>query len=93
MTGFSPFQLIYAFDVRGPLEALRDNWIDGNALDHTLIDWVEQMRTNFKDLAVIAGDRTALAKVKMEGAHDANVSSLPNFSMFLVRAPGLVQIC
>ena len=30
ITGYSPFQLIYGVNVRGPLEVLRDHWIDGN---------------------------------------------------------------
>ena len=41
VTGFSPFQLIYGFSVRGPLEILRDNLVDGCVAETTLIDWVE----------------------------------------------------
>ena len=78
VTGFSPFQLIYGFNVRGPLEILRDNWVDGCVAETTLIDWVEQLKTNLMDFSVIAGDRSALAKCKMKVLYDK--SSKPNTS-------------
>ena len=91
VTGFSPFQLIYGFNVRGPLEILRDNWVDGCVAETTLIDWVEQLKMNLMDFSVIAGDRSALAKCKMKVLYDK--SSKPNTSfspgsMVLVRTPG-----
>jgi len=92
VTGFSPFQLIYGFNVRGPLEILRDNWIDGCVSDMNLIEWVEQLRMNLLDFSVIAGDRTALAKCKMKKHYDKssslNSSLMPGL-MVLVRTPGL----
>ena len=36
-TGYSPFQLIYGFNVRGPLEVLCDSWIDGDVLSVLLL--------------------------------------------------------
>ena len=33
VTEFSPFQHIYGHDVRGPLEVLCGNWMDGNNND------------------------------------------------------------
>ena len=91
VTGFSQFQLIYGFNVRGPLEILRDNWVDGCVAETTLIDWVEQLKMNLMDFSVIAGDRSALAKCKMKVLYDK--SSKPNTSfspgsMVLVRTPG-----
>ena len=70
VTGFSPFQLIYGFNVRGPLEILRDNWVDGCVAETTLIDWVEQLKMNLMDFSVIVGDRSALAKCKMKVLYD-----------------------
>ena len=57
VTGFSPFQLICVFNVRGPLEILGDNWVDGCVAETTLIDWAEQLKMNLMDFSVIAGDR------------------------------------
>ena len=49
VTGFFPFQLIYGFNVRGPLEVVRDSWIDGDSPDSSLVDWVEQLKHTLTD--------------------------------------------
>ena len=41
ITGFSPFELIYGVNVRGPLEVHRDNWLEGDAPDSSLIEWID----------------------------------------------------
>ena len=92
VTGFSPFQLIYGHNVRGPLEVLRDNWIDGNTIESNLVEWVQQLKSNMADFAVIAGDRTALAKAKMKSYYNKTAKPSIDFaigSMVLVRIPGL----
>ena len=79
-------------NVRGPLEVLRDSWIDGNVPECTLIDWVQQIKTNLMDFSIIASDRTALAKCKMKSnynKHSHSVIDFPVGSMVLVRTPGL----
>ena len=40
-TGFSPFQLINEFNVHGPIEALCDNWVDGDIPECNLVKWVD----------------------------------------------------
>ena len=84
-TGYSPFQLIYGHDVRGPLEVLRDNWLDGNVPDHTLVDWVANMKAQLADRSVIAGDRT---KCRMKTYFDKHCTKSVDFdlgSIVLVR--------
>ena len=92
VTGFSPFQLIYGFNIRGPLEVVRENWLEGDTFDGNLLDWVEQLKHNMINFSVIAGDRTACAKCKMKGYYDRNAGSELSFSpgsMILVRTLGL----
>ena len=36
VTGFSPFSLMYGRDVRGPLEFLKNSWIEGSEEDSTI---------------------------------------------------------
>ena len=64
VTGFTPFQLNYGYDVRGPLEALCENWIEGTIPDCNLIEWVERMKANILDFSTMACNHTALAKGK-----------------------------
>ena len=83
-----PFQLIYGVHVGGPLEVLRDNWLDGDAPDSSLIEWIDQVRTNLCDFAVIASDKST----KMKRYYDKSVKghiSLDPGEMVLVRTPGL----
>ena len=82
--GFSSFQLIYGFNVRGPLEILRDNWVDGCVAETTLIDWVEQLKTNLMDFSALAKCKT---KVLYDKSSKLNTSFSPG-SMVLVRTPG-----
>lgn len=45
-TGFSPFELLYGRQVRGPLDMLKDNWVAGEATSKTtnIISYILQMR-------------------------------------------------
>ena len=79
-------------NVRGPLEVLRDNWLEGSTPDHKLVEWVENVKLNLCDFAVIAGDKTALGKCKMKKYCDKSVKGIVEFSpgdMALVRTPEL----
>jgi len=84
--------LIYGVNVRGPLEVLRDNWLEGNTSDHNLVEWVENVKSNLCDFAIIANDKSALSKSKMKKYYDRSVKGAITFTpgdMVLVRTPGL----
>ena len=72
-TGFSPFQLIYGVNVRGPLEVLRDNWLEGSTPNHKLVEWVENAKLNLCDY-----DKSVKGIVEFSPG-----------DMVLVRTPGL----
>ena len=43
-TGFSPFELLYSREVRGPLDVLKENWESGQRSSESVIGHVLQMR-------------------------------------------------
>ena len=54
VTGFTPFELIYGRDVRGPLEMLKCTWLDGELPEKSLHDWVEQLKDRMEVMSQLA---------------------------------------
>ncbi len=57
-TGFSPFQLIYGHDVRGPLSLLKESWEQSSQIVSTVnvIDYVLQMRKKLEKMTKLAAE-------------------------------------
>ena len=94
VTGFTPFELIYGRDVRGPLEMLKCAWLDGELPEKSLHDWVEQLKDRMEVMSQLASSREKAAKVKMKSNYDkkAKPRTLEVGSMALMRVPGLTMI-
>ena len=90
-TGFSPFELIYGRDVRGPLELLKDGWMSGELPERGLHGWVEQLKERMEAMAQLASTREKAGKVRMKQTYDkkAKSRSFEKGSMVLMRVPGL----
>ena len=91
VTVFSPFELIYGRDVRGPLELLKDGWMSGELPERGLHDWVEQLKERMEAMAQLASTREKAGKVRMKQTYDkmAKGRSFEMGSMVLMRVPGL----
>ena len=90
-TGFTPFELIYGRDVRGPLEMLKLTWLDGALPEKSLNEWVQQLKDKMEAMSQLASSRERVAKNKMKSAYDqkAKPRSFDIGSMVLMRVPGL----
>eukprot|EP00731_Ephydatia_muelleri_P002369 Em0001g2369a len=55
-TGFSPFELLYGRDVRGPLDILRETWEASSKSDETVVSYVLETQRRLKEMADIAGE-------------------------------------
>ena len=55
-TGFSPFELMYGRDVRGPLDILRETWEASSNSDETVVSYVLETQRRLKEMADIAGE-------------------------------------
>ena len=48
-TGFSPFELIYGRDVRGPLDVLKEDWIHNQLKDDDIVSYVTRIYERLKE--------------------------------------------
>lgn len=57
-TGFSPFQLMYGHDVRGPLSLLKESWekVSQSSSEVNVIDYVLQMREKLERMTKLAAE-------------------------------------
>ena len=55
-TGFSPFELLYGREVRGPLDILRETWETNTRSDESVVNYVLSMREKLKDMSEIVQD-------------------------------------
>lgn len=55
-TGFSPFELLYGREVRGPLALLKECWMGGQEFPETqhVLSYVLQMRERLKSMTQLA---------------------------------------
>lgn len=66
-TGFAPFELLFAHQVRGPLDVLRDSWEDNNKpRKRNLLSYVLQMRDKLQQAVSTARHNLQQAQVKQK---------------------------
>ena len=91
VTGFSPFTLLFGRQVKGPLDLLRNSWLEGESEEANVSEWLLNVKARMAEMAVVVGDRERKAKADMKRFYDrsAKVKSFSEGEMVLVRKPGL----
>ena len=51
-TLFSPYELVHGRQLRGPLQALKEGWTQGEITFKTSIEWVNQLRDTFRESSI-----------------------------------------
>ena len=69
-TGFSPFELLYGRDVRGPLDILKETWSSDKQSNLNVISYVLMMRDRLESMAAEANKKEEIAKLKQKMWYD-----------------------
>ena len=65
-TGFSPFELLYGRQVRGPLDLLKELWEGPKEENQNVALYVIQMRNRLEEMSALAHQNMELAQKKTE---------------------------
>ena len=69
-TGFSPFELLYGCDVRGPLDILRETWEASAKSDEAVVSYISETQRHLKEMADIAGENMAESQEEQKRWYD-----------------------
>ena len=70
-TGFSPFELLYGRDVRGPLALLKETWMEEeDPPSQNTLTYVLQMRERLKNMAGLAQQNLEQAQQRQKSYYD-----------------------
>ena len=71
-TGFSPFELLYGRQVRGPLDILRESWESGSRSDENVISYVLSVREKMDKITELVQENLAMAQNQQKACYDRN---------------------
>ena len=69
-TGFSPFELLYGREVRGPLDVLKESWEPSSGSDMSVVSHVLQMREKLEKMAEVVQDNSQKAQTQQKAWYD-----------------------
>ena len=68
--GFSPFQLVYSRNIRGPLVWLHEAWDPTNRELVRVCEWVEELENRLELMRDVARAKLEVAKDTMKASYD-----------------------
>eukprot|EP00795_Rhopilema_esculentum_P005569 gene5569-9573_t len=69
-TGFSPFELLYGRQVRGPLDILKETWESNEKVPEDVVSYVLKMRENLSKMMEIVQENLSTAQRKQKTWYD-----------------------
>ena len=74
-TGFSPFELLYGREVRGPLDVLRESWEANEKSNESVVSHILSIRERMARMMEMARENEARAKDQQKKWYDRNARS------------------
>lgn len=72
-TGFSPFELLYGRDMRGPLDVLKETWVTDKRSNQNIVSYVLLMRERLAAMSQLAQQNLKTAAARQKRWYDHNV--------------------
>jgi hypothetical protein len=69
-TGFSPFELLYGWQVRGPLDILKESWQEDKRSSESVVSYVLGVREKLSTLSKLAQENLANAQKHQKRWYD-----------------------
>ena len=91
VTGFTPFELLFGRNVKGPLSLVHASWLDQESVGVEAHEWLVNLKEQMRLTSAVVTDREQTAKAKMKKAYDkhAREKVFVIGDEVLVRRPGL----
>ena len=71
-TGYSPFELLYGRQIRGPLSILKESWVSMETPSNDVVNQLLHMRKRVSELLKNANENTEQSQKKMKMHYDKN---------------------
>ena len=66
-TGFSPFEMVFGRQLRGPLDVVKEGWLSGDLRQSNAVEWwVNELRGKMCIMKDLVDDKEARAKHAMK---------------------------
>ena len=90
-TGYSPFEVIYGKNMRGPLEVIKDSWECTEKNEFNMCEWMEKLQERLEVVRECVRQKEVEAKERMKKEYDKRAKErvLNEGSLVLLRVPGL----
>ena len=69
-TGFSPYELLYGYNVRKPLELVYEGWRGHVGVGLNVVDWISELEERLEALRELAARNGLLESEKRKGYYN-----------------------
>ena len=74
--GFSPFELLYGRDVRGPLDVLQEEWIQNQEAETDILTYITNIRDRMGEAKEVVEENARRAQVKQKEYYNQKAREL-----------------